>query len=133
MASPIFEDGFLSKPSSFAIRIRLWMERHFSLAEKLDTVGNVIPLIVSRFSELSPASAGTRARQPACHHAQSHAPFPFAWQASERAGELSEAATIPAQAGLDSLKRPTIQTGTFSNGFKLGMTHALSSTRSPPQ
>ncbi len=42
--------------------------------------------------------------------------FSFSWQASERAGEVIDSATIPAEAGLDSLKRSTIQAGTFLKG-----------------
>jgi hypothetical protein len=80
-----------------------------------DPLGNTIPLKVSRLSELSPASAGTFPTRTRLLSRTKPCPFPFAWQASERVGELIDRATIPAEAGLDSLKRSTIR-GAFPTG-----------------
>jgi hypothetical protein len=39
--------------------------------------------------------------------------------AGERGGALIDVATIPAEAGVDSLKRSTFQMGAFSNNIKM--------------
>ena len=45
--------------------------------------------------------------------------------AGQRCGELGDAAGVPAEAGVDSLKRSTIRWD-FPNGISSGMTEALS-------
>ncbi len=79
----------------FSWELRYFVYRFFSLTvSTLETVGQVIPLIVSRFSELNPASAGivatsitSPARSLACQANEKRHDFLrdgklVAWQAS---------------------------------------------------